>query len=491
MKKLFALIIFGVLMGTVVKIESHDWLRLNFVDEQDNFVIADNLIKGNKIYTNLFSHHQPGAYLASAIIQKTLKPNTILSLVKQHRQVIALWSMGWIWFLVWRFGPIMVAPLITLELIKKIYLGNMFLAESIVLGPMIYLTISFLKNEDMAKIGVFLVGGLLVGVGLTLAPMWPLLMVIGLGWIYRWRRDKSRVFLMIAGAILILALTVSFIDVRGYLENAIAINQKYYIPMVEGNNWGLSLFKAILTPFRYLLNGVYGLEVVIIKIMILALGVKIVDLIRKKDYRQIGRVVGILTLANLRDIELGKMYYEGFHLLIWVGLIMTIPLVGVGRGWKTISGLVVVGLVAIKGLAIINSPNYSQDFEIYYSRIYNMSEAIRATKADADRLLSMPDEVLPFWQAGIKPAGKYVFFYEWMGGVEQLRERQLADFRSGPEYLIVKDDQGLGLGEEIERYQNFRYREGENSEFFIRKDVYDNFSEEKINKLKYYGLEAI
>jgi len=106
-------------------------------------------------------------------------------------------------------------------------------------------------------------------------------------------------------------------------------------------------------------------------------------------------------------------------------------------------------------------------------------------------LLSMPDEVLPFWQARIKPAGEFIFFYEWMTSVEQFRERQLADIGSEPEYLMIKDDQGLELSEKMERYQNFRYREGGGSEFFIRKDVFDNFSEEKINKLKYYGLEAI
>jgi len=106
-------------------------------------------------------------------------------------------------------------------------------------------------------------------------------------------------------------------------------------------------------------------------------------------------------------------------------------------------------------------------------------------------LLSMPDEVLPFWQARIKPAGEFIFFYEWMTSVEQFRERQLAGIRSEPEYLIVKDYQGLEQGENPVKYQNFRYREGGKSEFFIRKDLFDNFSDEKINKLKYYGLEAI
>ena len=55
----------------------------------------------------------------------------------------------------------------------------------------------------------------------------------------------------------------------------------------------------------------------------------------------------------------------------------------------------------------------------------------------------------------------------------------------------MKDDQGLGIGNEVKsKYQQFSYRGGE-SEFFVNKEAWKTYSTEKINKLRYYGLEAI
>lgn len=78
-----------------------------------------------------------------------------------------------------------------------------------------------------------------------------------------------------------------------------------------------------------------------------------------------------------------------------------------------------------------------------------------------------------------------------MTSVDFLKKEQLNNLELNPEYLIIKSDEGLNLIETLKKYTNFSYRGSDSSEFFIRNDIYDNYSQEKNERLKYYGLEAI
>lgn len=491
MRKIAAWIVFGLLIILLYRVDSHGWLRVNFVDEQDNFVVANNILEGNKVYTNIFSHHQPLTYVLSGLVQNVLEPNTIQSLVKQHRMTVTIWSTVWMFFLTWRFGWGMAGAVMLLELIKRVYLGNMFLAESLVVWPMVYLTAGFLKNEKLIKGEAFFIGILLAGVALSLAPMWPLVGVIGLGWITRWRDKTNKIVAMLIGGSLLTVAIFYFIDIGGYVRDAILINQKFYISVAGGDNLAVSFLKAIMTPFMYLTNGINLAEVLVVKILLLFLLGELIYLLIKRKFGLVAWIWIILALANLRNFELEKLYYDGFHLLIWIGLATTIPFLFLKkRGWVLSWGLLIVLMSQNRNL-ILKAPNYSEDFEIYYSRIFNMSEAIRLTKNNDDKLLAMPDEVLGYWQAEILPEGRFIFFYKWMSNVTELKKEQLANFEARPEYLIIKGREKLDIGKYLEEYQNFRYRRGENSEFYIRSDVYKSFDQKKIDKLNYYGLEEI
>ncbi|MDD2483022.1 MAG: hypothetical protein PHE32_00415 [Candidatus Shapirobacteria bacterium] len=475
---------------TIFLVQQQNLLKPNFVDEQDNFVVAKNLINGNKIYTNIFSHHQPGTYILSAAIQKITKPNSIEILIKRHRQFIILWSIVWIIFITWRFGFQMIGAMMILELIKNKYLGSLFLAESLVIAPMIYLVLSFLENK-LAKNEPFF-WGLIAGiVGITLAPMWPVLALMILTFCWRYRKKAKNIGLMIGGGALVSAITLCFINISGYFENAILINQKYYISIAGGGNLIISTIKSLITPFFYLKDGLNLPEILLVKFFILILFILLLFLIKEKKWQKILWILLILSLVNLRNFELQKIYYDGFHLLIWVALIITIPFYFLKNKWWILGLLPIIYLLFLNRESILNKPDYKQDFEIYYSRIFNMSEAIRTTKNESDSLLAIPDEVLGYWQAEISPKGRFIFFYKWMTGVDFLKKEQLNNFQLNPEYLIIKGDEGLNLAETLRKYTDFSYRGSESSEFFIRTDVYKNFSKEKIERLNYYGLKAI
>jgi hypothetical protein len=488
--KWFKIIILFLCSVILFLYQRENFLKPNFVDEQDNFVVSKNLINGHKIYTNIFTHHQPGAYLLSALIQNTVKPNSVEMVIKKHRQFIFLWSIIWIIFLSYRFGLHLLIPMLIFEFIKNKYLGNLFLAESLVIFPIIYLVLGFISKKMSLKELFF--WGIICGfVGITLAPIWPLILFMVLMVFYNNRTRISNCGVVILGGLIVVLTALPFIDLKGYYENAILINQKYYISIAGGNNIFLSIIKSFTTPILFLKNGLNIPEILIIKYFIVFFIILLIILIRQKQWLKIFLIVTTLSLTNLRNFELEKIHYDGFHLLIWVGLFFAITFYFIPKKWRFVGILPIILLLFINYQKIITPPNYIQDFEIYYSRIFNMSEAIRMTKNNNDRLLAMPDYVLGYWQGDIQPQGRFIFFYKWMTSVDQLKSEQLKNFDKQPEYLIIGNSENLSLSSILSQYINFKYRGSESSEFYIKKDLYKTFSPEKIEKLKYYGLEAI
>lgn len=470
--------------------QRENFLKPNFVDEQDNFVVAKNLINGHKIYTNIFTHHQPSAYLLSAFIQKTIKPNTLEMVVKKHRQFIFLWSIIWIIFLSYRFSLHLLIPMLIFEFIKNKYLGSLFLAESLVVFPTIYLVLVLLfKKLELKELFFW---GIICGfVGVTLAPTWLLILLIISVVFFRNRTTILNCGAVILGGLIVILATLPFINLYGYYQNAILINQKYYISIAGGNNLFFSIIKSFTTPILFLKDGLNIPEILIIKYFIILFIILLIILIKQKQWLKIFLIISTLSLTNLRNFELEKIHYDGFHLIIWVGLLITITFYYIQKKWILIGFLPITLLFFINYPKIFTPQNYIQDFEIYYSRIFNMSEAIRQTKNDQDKLLAMPDYVLSYWQGDIQPQGRFVFFYKWMTNVDHLKDEQLNNFGKLPEYLIIGNNENLDLSLTLSQYINFKYRGSESSEFYIKKDLYKTFSPEKIEKLKYYGLEAI
>lgn len=471
-------------------IQRVNFLKPNFVDEQDNFMVAKNLINGNKIYTNIFSHHQPGSYLLSGIIQKITKPNSIEMVVKRHRQFVFFWSITWIIIIVSRFGFRLLTPMLIFELIKNKYLGSLFLAESLVVAPMIYLFLSFLLNKFNQKELFF--WGIIAGfVGITLAPMWFAILFMILVFCYRNHLKILDFTAIILGGLSVILTTLPFIDLKGYFENAILINQKYYISIAGGSNLFFSILKSFTTPFLFLKDGLNIPEILLIKFFIVFFIILLIFLVKQKQWSKIFLIISVISLSNLRNFELQKIHYDGFHLLIWIGLLITLTFYLLKEKWWLFGFIPIIFLLFTNYSTLFVPPDYIQDFEIYYSRIFNMSEAIRHTKNDQDKLLAVPDHVLGYWQADIKPANRFIFFYRWMTNVNHLKSEQLDIISKKPEYLIIGSDEGLNILPILGYYKNFKYRGSDSSEFYIRTDLYQTFSLEKIEKLKYYGLEAI
>src|SRR3989338_11682433 len=67
-------------------------LSFPFVDEQYNFAIGKYLTKGEILYDDIITNHQPITHIFSALVQEIKKPNTTFSLLTTHRTAIIFFS---------------------------------------------------------------------------------------------------------------------------------------------------------------------------------------------------------------------------------------------------------------------------------------------------------------------------------------------------------------------------------------------------------------
>jgi hypothetical protein len=122
-----------------------------FVDEEDNLILGHFLLQGERLYSDLFSHHQPLAYILSAAIQLFTHPIEIYSLVQIHRLFMIAWSLLWVTVLLFRFRFKVIVPLLIYELSKFYLLGNLFLAESLNVYLVLYLTFFLFEKKTGYK----------------------------------------------------------------------------------------------------------------------------------------------------------------------------------------------------------------------------------------------------------------------------------------------------------------------------------------------------
>ena len=216
-------------------------LSFHFVDEEDNLVLGKYLLQGEKLYEDLFSHHQPLSYVFSAGVQKLTSPNSIFLLIKRHREAVIFWAAAWSIFLVARFGLPMLLTVIIFEPLKIFLLGNLFLSESLVVYPLVYLlSWAFLSHHPPTKYESVFLGFCFILTWLLLAPLWPA--TIFLFGMLLWQKKLliSDLLPFFLGSLPLLAVSLLFMTPAAYFNDVFYINFKYYCFRLSINDfsWG-------------------------------------------------------------------------------------------------------------------------------------------------------------------------------------------------------------------------------------------------------------
>src|SRR3989344_2254810 len=108
-------------------------------DDCFNYLGGYFIANGKHIYSDFFFNHQLIPPIISYFIQEIMRPINIFDLLLRHRQFLMLFGFLFNALLIVRFKYLALPFIVTFELSKFYVFGDRFLAEGIIVYPLVYL----------------------------------------------------------------------------------------------------------------------------------------------------------------------------------------------------------------------------------------------------------------------------------------------------------------------------------------------------------------
>lgn len=458
-----------------------------FVDEEYNFAIGRYLNKGEILYDDIITNHLPVTHLLSGLVQKKTNPETTYALIDGQRTAIINWSAIWSIILVLYFGAAGLIFVVIYELTKSHLYGNLFLAETVVAYPIVFLIgLSFFRKFPLKAFETFLAGVLLAFSALTLGPLWPgiffLCLLILIKQLNAQKSSKLRIksiILGLAGALFVFALVLPYVNIQGFLEYYVFGNLTGMIPNTS-QYWLNSIPQSFASPFISFIGNEPSDQLMLIRALSAILIVNLIYLVYLRRFFSAVSIFILLGLFNIRFIRPGEGHSSGFHLLPWfAGLVIITSFLFVEQ-FKNKSPYIIKGLnIAIFAVAIFFSFKYAKlnlfiekdakrDYEIFFSTHTKIGESIKSLRKPGDTLFVFPDAWLVYWQSDTDHLPKLFGYYAWMAGIPKLHERIHQSFLNNPpKFFYCEGCKNTELGQYLEIYSGTRGYEKEQNLFIL------------------------
>lgn len=475
-KNVLIWLIFSLIMLISFRISQGRSLSLRFVDEEDHIAFGYYINQGYRLHEQLQNNHQPLVYFSSAVIQKIAAPENIFMLVRRHRQFMYFYGFLWSWLIIWRFRKTGLIFVLFFEFLKYYLFGNLLLLDSMAAYPAVYLFMTailvWFNRLIPKKIELILLGATTWLVTFTLIPLWPWL---GAVWLALAVKLHQKIIWPIVSFSILSAILFSYYSPLAWYHETIYNNIKYAIPALNEIRTTADRLRLLFFPFLAYVD-LTSLQAKFIALFFSGW------LIASLRYQRWLLLYPILILANTRVIEPSAVYYAGFHLLPWMGL-----LIGVfAFSWDRLR---LKPIFFLTGLVLLFNPsmpywfktNLNEEYYINYSNSEDFNFAVRAIAKADDRLAVIDNKPLIYWQSGMRPATRQLVYYAWEPNVPELH----ADYQrvfygdNPPEIVYGNKEAGLMKG----KYTSLQ-RDNKPSLLFIRKDRYEEITKEQWQALE-------
>ncbi len=465
---------------------------LHFVDEDDNIVIGNYLREGKKLYSEVFSQHQPSMFVMSAALQNTFSVDNILMVIKRHREFMIGWSILWFLILTARFGwPLLLAGMV-IEIVKITLLGNLYLAESLVIYPLLYLVahlfLASYRVQLAEKVFLSMIFWLL---WFSLTPLWPVLLLISLLMGYKVFGDKQFLSIFLVLGLISLTALMQITTLHDYLYNALYINYKYYIPLTTPVGFFESIIKAFFAPLYAIFSPKSGELLMLTRILSLGLVFNLIALVVHKQIFKAVAIFIILGLTSLRYIDPSGTLYGVFHMLPWFVLLILFNFLTFTKLRLHHIGIWILVVLASLQVANINLFDYrdpSTDFYVHFSPSSDIREAVKIISQSSPQTIWVePVMYYPHWRSGATPYLSLINYYGWMDKTGPMKADLVAQLnRELPTLIWAETTQGIGpyLGQYAPVL-----REGKPSGLYLRSDQVKLLTPEIRSNLMYYRFE--
>lgn len=365
-------------------------------DDCFNYLAGHFLLQGKQLFSQIFFNHQPLPAYLSMLIQWWTKPDSLYLLVYQHRMFLIYFSLAANIILTLRFGLVGFSFSLLFESSKGFVFGDRFLAESLIVYPLVYLFGIVWEKLSISKIiswWELLISAVLAWfVVFSREPYIPLaLFLFG---VMVWKNKHAGYALILL--VILSIFTIVYHNLPEYFFNLVTVNR---LTVAEGEiaanqlfGWGIWKIFAypVLVFFPRQINLFSLTEIVLAGLFWLNL---LTGIRKKKFWLTPIFLLVILGLANIRITQPGQIYYAAFHHLVWYGLFIFAVLLLVKHNPKIISWF---SIAIFAGLTIYQwiSPNSylrekidrQTEFTTNYGHYFAMGEIIKKLSSPGDSL---------------------------------------------------------------------------------------------------------
>lgn len=515
LKKIFFVVVLFLFVVLAFRtLESHIF-NIHFVDEDENMVAGYYMAKGQKLYADIFSHKQPMPAVFSALINKIFKPGSLFLFVKRHREAVFLYSILWGLAFLYEFGLSGFIFSLSIELSKRFLLGDLFLAESLVIFPLAFV-IGYLWKLSLGESVSYVLKRYLFLFSLVLIPfqLFTLIPLTTIIIFYLLLKEKFKKRIVLPLVLILAALVLAFLPFVSYVDYF--TNTKYaiathYLEDAVSQGFSQLFYFSFLKPVAALVSPIKGEFGSFIRVLSGIYLLSFIYLLFKEKGKRAFLLFSFFLLGTtgLRLTFPQAALYEGFHGFPWFSAIIFLIIIQLKQvillNWRppkrriimTIGIALIILLIFSSGQFLLRDyfrpVNQQRDFLVNFSRFVGTGMVIKTLSASGDKLMVIPVEQLLYFESSLFPQNRFLYTYEWIFRNEKLKNELKKNLEENPptfvyyDYSSVGDDAKALLDPIFVDY--IQLRQGDSpSLLLIRRNKLDSLQPEQIEGIKELGF---
>ncbi len=505
-QKIFLSLIVVIFFILIFKPVQRNVFNFPLRDEEDNIITGTWVFQGKKLYSDIFFQRQPLPTVLSGTLQQFTKPNTTYLLIKRHREFVLFYSFVWIILLTIRFGPKGLAAGVTLELIKFSLLGNLYLGESLVVYPSLYIVgtiYDLFKTKSVSTLDITTlspIAFIILFSRETLAPFIALAFLIAF---FKIKKDNRKLLIwsLIFSLGVFLLLFAPFVSYTGFFKNTLFVNLFDFIPSEVSYSWQYGLISTFFLPIKMLFKPNEGFYI-IAKLFSIIYIISLVYFFKLKKWPHLLLSFFLLATLNFRPAEFGtfsdgRRFLPWFSALVWLSVLNMDVIITNTK--KTLTKIF-IGLLLLIAFAIFILPYSFREFSlrpdtytmwyINYSPYFDYGETIRTLSEKNDTMLAIPQEPLIYWQSQLFSSSPYFFTLDYMYQrprvFKSVKEKLVTN---PPDFLYIEGNENFkkSVNDLLDEYITVP-KNSKQSYLLIRKNKLFKISQEKWESVERYGF---
>lgn len=369
------------------------------MDDCNNFMGGYFLLHGKAMFSQIFFNHAPFMAHISELVFWISKPQNLYEIILRHRQFVLVFGFLAESLLIIRFGWV-VLPFALLYEITKFYLaGDRFLAEGLIVYPLVYMTgVIFYK---FFKKSLFIFDYIIAAISLWFIifirePYAPLALLLFVSLL--WNKKEWSIKRWAVGVFFgLLVLTLFSYNIKEFFYNVIYVNQTTIAAEnADSGVFGINVYKTALYPFIIFFQGEWNfiryIEMGLSAVFLFANGI----FLWKKKWRWLVFLWTVLAVSNIRLVRPGHEFYGAFHLLPWYALTIFTTYLMLQYAWRWkqvwsiigfIVGIGIIGYVLFsRGSYIYDKIDEQTEFITNYGNVLQVGNVVAALSNPSDTL---------------------------------------------------------------------------------------------------------